>query len=84
VLGFKLRKDSFRIECAIPKEWDGFKLRYRYHTSNYEITVENPHHISSGHPSINLDGVEFEGLDIPLINDGQTHTVHIKISLVVE
>lgn len=77
ILGFKLRGDKFRIDCAIPKEWDGFKLRYRYHSSLYNITVENPQHLNKGTPHIVLDNVPLNSPDIPLTNDGKTHTVHI-------
>ncbi len=79
ILGFKLRSKTFSINCCIPKEWQGFKLHYRYKTSLYEIQLENPNHLSKGRPRITLDGALFEGQDIPLVDDGKTHTVHIVL-----
>jgi len=77
VLGFKLRGQTLSLNCSIPKEWDQFKLQYRYKTFNYDITVTNPHHLNSGNPSITLDGVLLSSLEIPLLDDGGQHKVNI-------
>jgi cyclic beta-1,2-glucan synthetase len=79
VLGFKLRGQTLLFNCAIPKEWDGFKLHYRYKTSTYDIAVTNPHHISCGTPFIKLDGVSLLSPEIPLSPDGERHIVEIVI-----
>jgi cyclic beta-1,2-glucan synthetase len=79
ILGFKLRGQTLSLNCSIPKEWDQFKLRYRYKTSYYDITVTNPDHLSRGNPSITLDGVLLSSQEIPLIDDGGQHTVSIVL-----
>lgn len=79
ILGFKLRGQTLSFNCSIPKEWDQFKLRYRYKTSNYDITVTNPDHLNSGNPSITLDGVLLSSVEIPLIDDGGQHKVDIVL-----
>jgi cellobiose phosphorylase len=79
ILGFKLRGQTLSLNCSIPKEWDQFKLQYRYKTSHYEIIVTNPHHLNSGIPSITLDGVLLSSQEIPLIDDGGQHTVNIVL-----
>lgn len=77
ILGFKLRGNAFSIKCAIPKEWDGFKLTYRYKSSHYTISVTNPDHISTGVNEIKLDGVLLLSQEVPLVDDGGLHTVDI-------
>ncbi len=80
ILGFKLRGQTLSLNCSIPKEWDQFKLKYRYKTSLYDITMTNPHHLSSGNPSITLDGVLLSSLEIPLLDDGGQHKVSIVLN----
>jgi cyclic beta-1,2-glucan synthetase len=66
ILGFKLRGNTLSINPTIPKHWNGFKIRYRYFESVYEITFENPQHLSRGVHQ-----------EIKLINDGKVHIVRI-------
>lgn len=79
ILGFKLRGQKLKIECAIPREWDGFKVIYRYQTSTYNVNVTNPNHVSGGKTQITLDGEVLSSEEIPLINDGKNHIVDIVI-----
>ena len=79
ILGFKLRGDKLSFRCAIPKEWNEFKLRYRYKSSHYNITVKNPQHVSCGHSKITMDGVTLSSVDIPLLDDGNQHSVDIVL-----
>lgn len=79
ILGFKLRGQTLSFRCCIPKEWDQFKIQYRYKTASYDITVRNPHHMCCGTPSITLDGSLLATTDIPLSDDGSHHVVDISI-----
>jgi cyclic beta-1,2-glucan synthetase len=31
------------MDPCIPRAWPGFEIDFRYHSSRYEIAVENPH-----------------------------------------
>lgn len=79
ILGFKLRGQTLSLNCSIPKEWDQFKLQYRYKSSHYDIIVTNPDHVNSGNPSITLDGILLPSLEIPLLDDGGQHKVTIVL-----
>lgn len=79
VLGFKLRGDKLSFHCAIPKEWDGFKIHYRYKTSHYNIEVANPAHISRGSCRIEFDGVIIKGKECALVDDGNIHLISVTI-----
>jgi len=81
VLGFKLRGQTLTFNCSIPKEWDGFKLQYKYKSSIYEIVLENPDHLNSGNTSITLDGVALSSSEIFLVDDGRCHKVKIVLKI---
>ena len=44
------------IEPCIPRAWPGYEIDFSYHSSRYEIVVENPHGVSRGVVSAELDG----------------------------
>jgi cyclic beta-1,2-glucan synthetase len=54
---------------------------YRHGTARYDIVVENPHGVSRGIATAELDGVSLsEGsLRILLADDGKTHELHIVL-----
>lgn len=79
ILGFKLRGSKLSFHCTIPKEWNEFKIRYRYKSTQYAITVRNPNHLSCGNSRTTLDGVLLSSSEIPLVDDGTPHTVEIVI-----
>ena len=44
------------IDPCIPRAWPGYEIDFRYHSARYEIVVENPHGVSRGVVSLELDG----------------------------
>ncbi len=78
LLGLRLEKDALRFEPCLPKEWDAFKLHYRYRETIYHITVRQTHDNSAA--SVTVDGVEQSGKTIPLVDDRQEHTVEVIIA----
>lgn len=82
VLGFKLRGHVLSFKCAIPKEWDQFKLTYRYKTAHYDVIVRNPEHLGVGNASITLDGVLLPSQEFILVDDGRRHSVDIVLTRV--
>ncbi|MEY2553835.1 MAG: hypothetical protein QOC57_1695, partial [Ilumatobacteraceae bacterium] len=81
ILGFRLRGTTLVLDPCIPRAWPGFEMTFRYHTSKYEIVVENPRGVSRGVVSAELDGspMNGDGAAIPLANDGITH--HVRVVL---
>jgi cyclic beta-1,2-glucan synthetase len=79
LLGFRLRGAALFIDPCIPRAWSGFSLRFRYHASRYEITVENPRGVSRGIERVEMDGVRVElgPSGLPLTADRGTHRVHV-------
>jgi cyclic beta-1,2-glucan synthetase len=79
VFGFTLRGDTLVLDPAIPSDWSGFSLRYRYRSASYEIIVENPQHVSSGVEVVELDGQAVPEKTIALRDDGKRHAVRVRM-----
>ncbi len=78
ILGFQKQENTLSIRPCIPREWPGFSLTFRFGAATYQITVENPHHLSCGAPHITVDGVACR--EIALTDDGKTHTVEVTLA----
>lgn len=81
ILGFRLRGTRLYLDPCIPRAWRSSDITFRYHSSRYEIVVENPHGVMRGVSSVELDGAPLasDSLYIQLANDGATH--HVRVVL---
>ena len=52
ILGFRLRGGLLYLDPCIPRAWPRFEIVFRYHSSRYEIVVENPHGVTRGVSSV--------------------------------
>jgi cyclic beta-1,2-glucan synthetase len=80
LLGFRVQGDKLLIDPCIPRGWPEFEIVYRHKSSRYEISVENPLGVCRGILAVKCDGKIVDGENkslIPLVDDGQTHTVQI-------
>ncbi|MEX2532339.1 MAG: glucoamylase family protein [Nitriliruptoraceae bacterium] len=79
ILGLRKVGESLQIDPCIPRGWSGFQMIYRHEDSIYEIMVENPHGVSRGVVSVQLDGSVLDIVDgcVPLLGDGQNHVVRV-------
>ncbi|MGH7652117.1 MAG: GH36-type glycosyl hydrolase domain-containing protein [Gemmatimonadaceae bacterium] len=74
VLGFHQRGEFLFIEPCIPASWKEFTVEYRFKSSTYVITVQNPDGVQKGTTELKLDGQSIEA-NVPLVDDGKTHNV---------
>jgi cyclic beta-1,2-glucan synthetase len=81
ILGVRLRGTRLYFDPCIPRTWRVFEITFRYHSSRYEIVVENPQGVARGVSSVELDGVALaEGtMHVQLADDGVTH--HVRVVL---
>jgi len=81
ILGFRLRGTTLLLDPCIPRAWPRYEIDFRYHSARYLIVVENPHGVSRGVASSELDGQALTGggAAIPLADDGATH--HVRVVL---
>jgi cellobiose phosphorylase len=77
VLGFKLRGDTLSIHPAIPDDWPGFEITFRYRSAQYEITVKRDAGAAS--PTIEQDNSRLEGNEVRLEDDGQPHRLILTL-----
>jgi cyclic beta-1,2-glucan synthetase len=90
ILGFRLRGSTLQLDPCIPRDWSGYEVSFRYHSSRYEIEVRNPSGVMRGVREVQVDGKDLrwreseEGSDpvgavIPLWDDGRTHQVRVVL-----
>jgi cyclic beta-1,2-glucan synthetase len=81
VLGLRQSGGFLHLDPCIPKAWPGFKVTLRHETARYEIEVENPNSVSRGIVYAECDGkvIEARPLRLPLVADGQTHHVLVRL-----
>jgi cyclic beta-1,2-glucan synthetase len=77
VLGFRLRGNLLHICPAIPRDWPGFELVYKYRSASYEISVKRKAGFSAG---MELDGRPVESSTIRLADDGAKHRVTVRLA----
>lgn len=65
------------LNPCLPLHWHRFTVDYRFGAAHYIIKVENPERVNQGIQRIFLDGNPFLGKLIPLVDDGQDHSVHV-------
>jgi len=81
LLGFRVRGEFLHLEPCIPRGWPGFEIVFQYHSSRYELAVENPRGVSRGVSSVEVDGASPASGSGPLrlTDDGVTHKVRVVL-----
>ncbi len=78
ILGFRLRGNRLQIAPSIPAHWPSFSIIYRYgEKTTYHIQVDQ--HVR-GAKVLQLDGRTITDDWIPLVDDGQEHSITIECS----
>ena len=68
------------IDPCIPRSWPNYSMNFRYHSTVYQISVENPSGVSRGVASIEMDGKLLAiSPNIPLTDDGGSHQIRIVL-----
>ena len=87
ILGFRIQGSTLFLDPCIPKGWKEYEIVYRYHTTRYEIKVENPSGVSRGVTGFTLDNVAesapLAGIPahVHLVDDGAVHKVRILLGI---
>lgn len=77
ILGVQPDWDGLKIDPSIPAAWDGLTATRQFRGDTYDIKVSNPNHVNKGIKSLTVDGKAVDGNVIPVVGDGQTHTVEV-------
>jgi cellobiose phosphorylase len=78
ILGFTREGDGLTIHPRVPASWPEYTIEYRYGTSVYVVRVLDPARAQPGAQAITLDDRPLEGERIPLVDDGQQHSVTVR------
>jgi cellobiose phosphorylase len=81
ILGFSREGDGLSIHPRVPPSWPEYTIEYRYGTSVYGVRVLDPARAQPGAQAITLDDQTLAGEVIPLVDDGQRHSVTVRPSL---
>src|SRR5579864_6207800 len=73
ILGVSLHGHTVQLDPCIPASWPSFTLVWRFRSTRYEITVENPTRRCRGVGSAELDGAAVDPSAIPIVDDGGVH-----------
>ncbi len=83
ILGLRTVAESgaryLEFDPCIPKDWDRYSMTYRFGSTTYAITVENPRGVNRGVSHVTLDGQRLAEGRVPLIDDGATHEVVVGL-----
>ena len=79
ILGFRHLGDRVIFEPCVSPEWSHFEITYRFHSTTYAITVENPNQAESGVAAVWLDDQLQAGNTMPLADDNLTHQVRVVV-----
>ena len=76
ILGFRLHGTMLSIDPCLPRNWPNFSITFRYHSSVYQIRVENPSRVTRGVALMHIDGRLIAGrVDVSLSDDGGEHKI---------
>jgi cellobiose phosphorylase len=70
LLGVRREGDRLRIAPCLPANWPGFKLRYRYGNTVYDIQVRS-----------GAEGGAQGDHTIALVDDGQAHRIDVQLGV---
>jgi cyclic beta-1,2-glucan synthetase len=79
ILGLRVQGDDLLVDPCIPKQWPGFEMTLRYRGASYQISVDNPTHVSRGVARIELDDkvLPHGATRIALANDQVMHKIRV-------
>ncbi|MFZ3323793.1 MAG: glucoamylase family protein [Usitatibacter sp.] len=78
LLGLAREKDRLRFKPCLPPDWAAITIRYRYGSTEYEISVE-PSAADSVAQVVTLNGVEQPDGSVPLVDDRAQHRVVVSV-----
>jgi cyclic beta-1,2-glucan synthetase len=79
ILGLTLRENALHIDPCIPRAWPRFEAVIKRPDAEWRIAVENPAGVNRGVQSVELDGVDHSGRDIPLAGVTGVHAVRVVL-----
>ena len=81
ILGCRIQGETLLLDPCVPRAWTQFHVKLRHRGTRYEIAFENPHGVSKGLVTLQLDGAELPAQPgrVPLVDDGATHQIRVVL-----
>jgi len=79
LLGLRRAGATFSIAPCIPAIWPAFSMSWTVGRTCYHISVANPENRCCGVRSAELDGALVDPDAIPMLDDGRTHEVVVRL-----
>ena len=83
LLGLHLEVDRLHLAPCLPAHWPGLTIRYRYRETHYHIVFTRTaagDGGAGGRTRLSVDGVEQDGLIVPLVDDRRDHRVEVHLA----
>jgi cellobiose phosphorylase len=77
ILGLTRLGNKLKIDPCIPADWPSFQLTYRFGSTSYGVSVENPEKVNRGVRQVVFNGIPLPDNSIPLTDDGRQHEVRV-------
>ncbi len=77
ISGIRPEYEGLLIDPCIPADWDGFTVQRKFRNANYNITVQNPEHVSKGIKEILVDDEKLSDNILIAFEDGKNHNVTV-------
>lgn len=78
LLGVRLEHNRLRFVPCLPRDWETFKVHYRFRETMYHITVRQSD--TEQHTmSVTVDGVQQADLAIQLVDDRREHSAEVTV-----
>ena len=75
LLGVTLEGQCLRFAPCLPADWPRYTVAYRFREALYHLTVEQ-----AEVADVSVDGVVRAGSAVPLLDDGGTHEVRVRLA----
>jgi cellobiose phosphorylase len=79
ILGLRRVGKALQMNPCIPRKWSGYEITYRKDGTSYRILVDNPEGVNCGIKEMTMDGKILTDGEIPLVEDGEDHIIHIRM-----
>ena len=80
LLGLRLEVDRLHLVPCLPAHWTALTIHYRYRETVYHIVLAQVRAGDGGAAGVTVDGVEQDGLAIPLVDDHREHRVEVRVA----
>jgi cyclic beta-1,2-glucan synthetase len=83
ILGVRVRNGNLHFDPCISPQWQGFEIVLRHGAARYRISVDNAAGVTGGiaHAILDETIVAARPLIIPLLDDGRTHLLAVRLGV---